>query len=232
MKFPADVILFAKKEPTMIMKNVIPFLCSLVIALVMSVPSEADWNPPKNDQSKADLRGTGCRAGVPDRRISVFHRPDEKRVRREQLSSERGKQATDTGSGRCDTRPASIRYYTPSRSDLRRGGTSTDYPASKMKRSATRYGIASWYGGKFHGRLTSNGETYNMYAHTAAHRTMPFGTVVRVTNMRNGRATIVRINDRGPFVAGREIDLSYRAAGDLGMIQAGIERVRIETLSR
>ena len=90
------------------------------------------------------------------------------------------------------------------------------------------YGIASWYGRKFHGRRTSNGEIYNMYKLTAAHRELPFNTYVRATNLRNGRSTIVRINDRGPFVPGREIDLSYRAAYDLGMVDTGLEEVRLE----
>lgn len=69
-----------------------------------------------------------------------------------------------------------------------------------------------------------------MHERTAAHRTLPFGSLVQVTNLRNGRHTIVRINDRGPFAAGREIDVSYRAACDLGMIETGLERVRLEIL--
>ena len=70
-----------------------------------------------------------------------------------------------------------------------------------------------------------------MYARTAAHKTLPFGTVVRVTNLRNGRQAVVRINDRGPFIKGRDIDLSYRTARDLGMVETGIEEVRLEILS-
>ncbi|RME35133.1 MAG: septal ring lytic transglycosylase RlpA family protein, partial [Deltaproteobacteria bacterium] len=82
-------------------------------------------------------------------------------------------------------------------------------------------GTASWYGPKFHGRKTSNGETFDMYALTAAHKTLPLGVSVRVTNLRNGRQVVVRVNDRGPFVAGRIIDLSYAAAKELDMIEAG-----------
>jgi rare lipoprotein A len=93
------------------------------------------------------------------------------------------------------------------------------------------YGVASWYGREFHGRKTANGERYNMYDHTAAHRTLPFGTLVRVTNLRNGRKTKVRINDRGPWVRGREIDLSYQAARDIGILNSGVEKVFIEVLS-
>lgn len=91
-------------------------------------------------------------------------------------------------------------------------------------------GIASWYGPKFHGKKTSNGETYSMYAHTAAHKTLPMNTIVRVTSKENGRSTIVRINDRGPFVAGRIIDLSKSAAEDIDMVAKGTARVRVEVI--
>lgn len=97
-------------------------------------------------------------------------------------------------------------------------------------RQATTYVTASWYGWDFHGRQTASGEVYNMYDHTAAHRTLPFGTMVRVTNLRNGLNTVVCINDRGPFVAGRDIDLSYGTARHLGMLDTGLERVRLEIL--
>lgn len=91
-------------------------------------------------------------------------------------------------------------------------------------------GIASWYGKKFHGRLTSNGETYDMYAMTAAHKTLPLGVHVKVTNKSNGLSTIVRVNDRGPFVAGRIIDLSLAAARTLDVVNAGTAPVHIEAL--
>lgn len=88
-------------------------------------------------------------------------------------------------------------------------------------------GAASWYGRKFHGRKTSNGEIYDMYGISAAHKTLPFGTVVRVHNLRNGRQLDVRINDRGPFVKGRIIDLSYGAAQKLGVVEPGTAPVEI-----
>ena len=91
-------------------------------------------------------------------------------------------------------------------------------------------GYASWYGKDFHGRPTASGEAFDMYAYTAAHRNLPFGTRVRVTNEDNGRSVVVRINDRGPWVEGRIIDLSYAAATQLGMIEAGVVRVRLEVL--
>ena len=91
-------------------------------------------------------------------------------------------------------------------------------------------GIASWYGKKFDGRRTANGERYDMYGISPAHKTLPFGTVVLVRNMNNGRELKVRINDRGPFVAGRIIDLSYGAARKLDMIRDGIAPVRIRVV--
>lgn len=93
-------------------------------------------------------------------------------------------------------------------------------------------GIASWYGGSFHGQLCANGERFNQYAMTAAHRTLPFGTRVRVTNRNNGQSVIVRINDRGPFVRGRIIDLSVGAAQQIGMYGSGVAPVEVEVLGR
>lgn len=93
-------------------------------------------------------------------------------------------------------------------------------------------GHASWYGPGFHGRLTANGERYNQYAMTAAHKTLPFGTRIRVTNMNNGRSVIVRINDRGPYIRGREIDLSKGSAQQIGLIGSGVANVRLEILGK
>ena len=91
-------------------------------------------------------------------------------------------------------------------------------------------GTASWYGSKFHGRPTSNGELYNMYTYTAAHKTLPFNTIVRVTHLTTGAFTEVRINDRGPFVGERIIDLSMAAARDLDMVRTGTASVRVEVI--
>ncbi|MGH9509813.1 MAG: septal ring lytic transglycosylase RlpA family protein [Terriglobales bacterium] len=89
-------------------------------------------------------------------------------------------------------------------------------------------GKASWYGKRFHGRKTANGESYNMFDMTAAHRHLPMGTWVKVTNLRNGRSVVLRINDRGPFVDSRVIDTSYTAAEHLGFREQGIVRVRLD----
>lgn len=91
-------------------------------------------------------------------------------------------------------------------------------------------GIASWYGRDFHGKATANGERYDMHALTAAHRTLPMPSFVRVTNLENGRSLVLRVNDRGPFVHNRIIDVSYRAAQLLGFDKQGTARVRVEIL--
>lgn len=86
---------------------------------------------------------------------------------------------------------------------------------------------ASWYGPRFHGKLTANGEQYNQMALTAAHKSLPFGTVLQVTNLKNGKSVIVRINDRGPFIEGRDLDLSKGTALNLGMIDRGVIKVKV-----
>jgi rare lipoprotein A len=111
---------------------------------------------------------------------------------------------------------------------------------SKIARDGTRVeigdvfvGKASYYGKRFHGRQTANQERFNMYAQTAAHKTLPFGTVAKVTNLENGASTIVRINDRGPYVnkdPGRILDLSRGAAVEIGSIHQGVARVEIEVI--
>lgn len=91
-------------------------------------------------------------------------------------------------------------------------------------------GQASWYGKPFHGRRTASGERYDMHAMTAAHKTLPFGTELRVTNLDNKRAVVVKVNDRGPFVKGRILDVSRRAAERLGFRDKGVTTVRLEIL--
>ena len=91
-------------------------------------------------------------------------------------------------------------------------------------------GVASWYGPPYHNRRGSNGEIYNMHALTAAHRTLPLGSIVRVTNLKTGDSTLVRITDRGPFIEGRILDLSLAAAKKVDVWQAGLARVRVDVL--
>ena len=102
--------------------------------------------------------------------------------------------------------------------------------AGQQKPLAVWECTTSWYGGDFDGQPTANGETYDMYAETAAHPTLPLGSIVRVVNTRNHRSQIVRINDRGPYVEGRELDVSYEVARRLGFDQSGLAKVRLELL--
>jgi len=98
-------------------------------------------------------------------------------------------------------------------------------------RPQTQTGVASYYGKQFHGRKTANGERFNMNRLTAAHRTYPFGTVLQVTNLRNNKRVTVRINDRGPYSGGRVIDLSKQAAHELGFVNSGVTKVKIEVVN-
>jgi rare lipoprotein A len=90
---------------------------------------------------------------------------------------------------------------------------------------------ASWYGPKFHGKMTANGEIYDQMAFTAAHKQLSFGTLLKVTNPKNGRSVIVRINDRGPYIEGRDLDLSKGAAIELGILRKGVARLKIEEVA-
>ncbi|MCH7496505.1 MAG: septal ring lytic transglycosylase RlpA family protein [Candidatus Marinimicrobia bacterium] len=103
-------------------------------------------------------------------------------------------------------------------------------PSVRLPPGTVLTGVSSFYGPDFHGKLTANGEVYDMYGLTAAHRTLPLNTIIRVMNLANGRHLIVRINDRGPYIEGRMLDLSYGAALKLGFIGQGTTRVRIEII--
>ena len=115
-------------------------------------------------------------------------------------------------------------------------GNTSPQASSPSKSSQAKYaktyqvGRASWYGKFFHGKPTASGEPYDMFLFTAAHNTLPLGTLLRVTNVRNGKAIVVRVNDRGPVPEGRIIDLSYAAAQILGFRRGGIARVRLQVL--
>ncbi|WP_417347294.1 septal ring lytic transglycosylase RlpA family protein [Ferrimonas sp.] len=106
-----------------------------------------------------------------------------------------------------------------------------NYQVMKSASGYVEEGTASWYGAKFHGHLTSNGETYDMYGFSAAHKSLPLPTYLKVTNLDNGQSVVVRANDRGPFHGNRLIDLSYAAAFHLGMLKQGTAKVRIEALA-
>lgn len=104
------------------------------------------------------------------------------------------------------------------------------YKPHTKRRAYSQTGVASWYGKKFHGHLTSNGEIYDMYGMTAAHKTLPLPSFVKVTNLANGKTAIVRVNDRGPFHDNRIIDLSYSAAHKIGVYDTGTAKVKIEVI--
>lgn len=113
------------------------------------------------------------------------------------------------------------------------GGPQSSYARpSAPKVSYDVVGVASWYGKPYHGRKTASGQVYNMYRMTAAHPSLPFGTRVAVTNLDNGRTVVVTINDRGPFVKGRIIDVSRKAASELGFLSDGLTRVGVRVVSR
>ena len=109
-------------------------------------------------------------------------------------------------------------------------GCATGREMTRAPVGFTQTGEASWYGQDFHGKPTASGEPYDMWAHTAAHRELPFGSMVKVIHLDTGASTVVRINDRGPFAHGRIIDLSLAAARDLGLDRTGTGRVRIEVI--
>ena len=134
----------------------------------------------------------------------------------------------------CASRP--VAYYPDSETHTTSGSVlpyrvdgRVYYPLSNST-GFVQKGIASWYGPDFHGKATSNGEVYNMNSMTAAHKTLPFGSVVRVTHQENGKSVTVRINDRGPFVGDRIIDLSHAAATELGIVETGTAPVNLRVI--
>lgn len=141
------------------------------------------------------------------------------------------------GAPRHDIDPSSIVDATPRPEIIRLAGNHSPYTVLGKTyrlvddhRGFTQRGIASWYGTKFHGKLTANGEVYSLYKMTAAHRSLPIPVYVRVTNLENGRQAIVRVNDRGPFHSDRIIDLSYAAALKLGFARKGTAEVEIAVI--
>ncbi|KKL02094.1 septal ring lytic transglycosylase RlpA family protein [Rheinheimera mesophila] len=154
----------------------------------------------------------------------------------EEPNKGRYSQATDSHPSRLPTL-LEMTDPEPRAEALSRGGNKpyniygVDYSPRTDLMEYKEIGIASWYGHKFHGHLTSNGETYNVFAMSAAHKTLPLPSYVRVTNLDNGKSAIVRVNDRGPFHQDRVIDLSYSAAYKIGMMGKGTARVQVELLA-
>ena len=119
----------------------------------------------------------------------------------------------------------------PERKEATKERSAPETKIEKMESKGVQYGVASWYGGEFHGRPTSSGEVYDMNQLTCAHNTLPLGTTVMVTNLENGKSLELKINDRGPFVKERIIDVSYAAAQVLGMWAKGTAPVKVEVIS-
>jgi rare lipoprotein A len=119
----------------------------------------------------------------------------------------------------------------PEKQEVKKERPVSETKIEKRESREVQYGIGSWYGAEFHGRPTSSGEIYDMYQLTCAHNTIPLGTVVMVTNIENGRSLELKVNDRGPFVKERIIDVSYAAAQMLGMWEKGTALVKVEVVS-
>ena len=125
---------------------------------------------------------------------------------------------------------ASPRYSSSTHKNTPEKHNSTPLKKSTVKQGEVLRGVSSWYGPNFHGKLTANGEVYDQYGVTAAHKTLPLGTVARVTNIDNGKSIILRINDRGPYVGDRILDCSYGAAIKLGFKDLGTANVEIKII--
>ncbi|OGP87459.1 MAG: hypothetical protein A2156_01145 [Deltaproteobacteria bacterium RBG_16_48_10] len=119
----------------------------------------------------------------------------------------------------------------PEKQEVKKEKSVPETKIEKRESKEVQFGVASWYGGEFHGRPTSSGEVYDMYQLTCAHNTLPLGTVVMVTNLENGRSLELKVNDRGPFVKERILDVSYAAAQMLGMWEKGTAPVKVEVVS-
>ena len=125
---------------------------------------------------------------------------------------------------------ASPRYSSSTHKNTPKKHNSTPLKKNTVKQGEVIRGVSSWYGPNFHGKLTANGEVYDQYGVTAAHKTLPLGTVARVTNIDNGKSIILRINDRGPYVGDRILDCSYGAAIKLGFKDSGTANVEIKII--
>jgi len=215
-------------------KPLLLFWCLLGAIAFLSFPAEGFTGDSRETGTRAPSNSAPKPADTV-REVRIFYPQPQEGVQHKSSLRERVRFSSRGRRRDRTSRPSSgtIRYYHRSDSSSRAeqsNEVTRRGPGRYAHAPGTMHGVASWYGREFHGRQTANGEVYNMYAHTAAHRTMPFGTIVRVTNLRNGRQALVRINDRGPFVPGRDIDLSYGAARDLGMLEAGVVKVRLDVM--
>lgn len=200
--------------------KVISYVIAIAISGLLTCRAEAFT---AESQKKFRFSYPSAPAQSSSREIRIRYEPDEHSKHRRRVPPGKAHRGAVFSQGRTQAEAQPSRRVN--------GFGFRNRPSSGVRTRHIHYCVASWYGPKFHGRQAASGEKFNMYERTAAHRNLPFGTRVKVTNLRNGRHTVVRINDRGPFVKGREIDLSYGAARELGMLESGIERVRLEILS-
>ena len=189
-----------------VVKNCIAAGLLLLLTGCMTLP------PPTPDSASSPLPGTAVTATAtpataPKSRIAEFI---DRRLRR-----------------RADTPVAEAAPAVPAAPETPEASVNEKYRLTGEAARELERGHASWYGGQFHGRRTASGENYNKYALTAAHKTLPFGTIVRVRSLKHGREVEVRINDRGPFAKGRVIDLSQAAAEALGLTTTGVAEVSL-----
>ncbi len=131
----------------------------------------------------------------------------------------------------CFSSRSKSAYSSPARNNASQSTGTTTQTDSEWQVGTVIEGKASWYGKKFHGRKTANGEVFDMYGHSAAHKDMPLGSTVRITNLANDKSIELRVNDRGPYVGDRILDLSYAAAKELGYADQGVANVRAEILA-
>ena len=175
---------------------------------------------------------TSCQHNLPSGQGSTSHSKQKQNTR-----PNKGRYTQEKDGAPSGPLPTFFRWIKPVKEPYSRYGNPDSYKVEgrqyKILRSASGYkerGVASWYGTKFHKQRTSSGDAYNMYAMTAAHKTLPLPSYVRVKNLENGRQAVVRVNDRGPFRHDRIIDLSYAAAVKLGLLPKGTARVEVESI--
>lgn len=207
-------------------------LCRLAVIWLLLTLTACSWQETRPPPRETPAVKPPVAVARPNRPSSARHEPPASSRGRYTIDQDIGPDASEV--------PADIMMIPdaiPMHEPRSRGGNGPEYTVFGetyvVKDESHGYrenGWASWYGKKFHGHLTANGETYDMFAMTGAHKTLPIPSYVRVTHLENGKSVIVRINDRGPFHDGRIIDLSYAAAARLGMLKHGSARVQVEAV--
>ena len=197
--------------------------CCMLLATPMNADAASKSAPSDQKHSKAASHAASKSSGDADARKSKSDKSSKKEASK---SSSRSKR--DKAEARSKSKKGSAKE---NRSSDKESADNREIWLKRAQESEIMAGKASWYGRDFHGGSTASGVDYDMYTFTAAHRTLPMGTVVRVTDQQNGKSVMVCVTDRGPFVRGRIIDLSYAAAQQLDIDDRGISRVELEVVS-